>query len=306
MTRLCALYGVTRAGYYAWRARPSSAHAAQDRQLQQHIHRLFQQHHGAYGSPRLQRALRAEGWAVSRRRVARLMRAAGLRARVAQLYRANPRLHRFFGQHPNRLWARVARRPNQIWVGDITYVPVVGRWRFLAVVLDQCSRRVLAWALARTRDAHLTRTVLDAAVRRRRPRPGLIFHSDRGSEYAARAFRDRLRVLGIRQSATRGATPGDKADPRRAVRDGGPAAPRAPALRVVLQSPAPAFGAALSGAGGLRVASCITRGVNETEGRSRAVIALGEAGCCAPGGARTVGHYSCAGGRVARSLSAIR
>src|SRR5439155_1035288 len=94
---------------------------------------------------------------------------------------------------------------------DITYVPVVGRWRFLAVVLDQCSRRVLAWALGRTRDAHLTRAVLDAAVRRRRPRPGLIFHSDRGSEYAAQRFRDRLRVLGIRQSVTRGRAPGDNA-----------------------------------------------------------------------------------------------
>src|SRR5207245_7396835 len=119
--------------------------------------------------------------------------------------------HRCFGQHPRRLWACVARRLNQIWVGDITYLPVGGRWRFLAVVLDQCSRRVLAWALARTRDAHLTRTVLDAAVRRRRPRPGLIFHSDRGSEYAARAFRDRLRVLGLRQSTTRGRAPGANA-----------------------------------------------------------------------------------------------
>jgi len=128
-----------------------------------------------------------------------------------QIYRANPRLHRFYGQHPNRLWTRVATRPNQIWVGDITYVPVVGRWRFLAVVLDQYSRRVLAWMLGRTRDAHLTRAVLDAAVRRRRPRAGLVFHSDRGSEYAAQAFRDRLRALGIRQSATRVGTPGDNA-----------------------------------------------------------------------------------------------
>ncbi len=211
MTRLCAVYGVTCAGYYAWRRRPLSAHAAQDRELQRRIQQVFQQHHGTYGSPRMQRALQAEGWTVSRRRVARLMRGAGLRARVAQIYRANPRLHHFFGQHPNRLWTRVARRPNQIWVGDITYLPVVGRWRFLAVVLDQCSRRVLAWALSRTRDAHLTRTVLNAAVRRRRPRRGLIFHSDRGSEYAARAFRDRLQVLGIRQSATRGETPGDNA-----------------------------------------------------------------------------------------------
>ena len=140
----CPLYGVTRAGYYAWRQRPESARAAQDRELQQQIQRLFQQHRGAYGSPRIQRALPAEGCAVSRRRVARLLPTAGLRARVVQIYRANPRLHRFYGQHPNRLWTRVATRPNRIWVGDITSLPVVGRWRFLAVVLDQYSRRVLA------------------------------------------------------------------------------------------------------------------------------------------------------------------
>src|SRR5439155_743377 len=77
VTRLCAVYGVTRAGYYAWRQRPESAHAAQDRDLQQRIQRLFQQHRGTYGSPRIHRALQAEGCAVSRRRVARLMRAAG-------------------------------------------------------------------------------------------------------------------------------------------------------------------------------------------------------------------------------------
>ena len=211
MTRLCAVYGVTRGGYYAWRRRPVSRHAAQDRELQRRIQQLFQQHRGAYGSPRIQRALHAAGWAVSCRRVARLMCSAGLRARVVQIYRANPRLHRFYGQHPNRLWARVATRPDQIWVGDITYLPIGGRWRFLAVVLDQCSRRVLAWKLSRTRDARLTRGVLDAAVRRRRPRTGLIFHSDRGSEYAGHAFRDRLRALGIRQSTTRGGTPGDNA-----------------------------------------------------------------------------------------------
>ena len=116
MTRLCAVYGVTRAGYYAWRRRPLSAHAAQDRELQRRIQQVFQQQHGTYGSPRMQRALQAEGWTVSRRRVERLMRGAGLRARVAQLYRANPRLHHFFGQHPNRLWGRVATRPDRIWV----------------------------------------------------------------------------------------------------------------------------------------------------------------------------------------------
>ncbi len=129
------------------------------------------------------------------------MRAAGLRARVARVYRANPGLHRFYRQHPNRLPRDGARRPDQVWVSDITYLPVGGHWRFLAVVLDQRSRRVLAWTLGRRRDARLTRRVLDAALRRRRPPRGLIFHSDRGSEYVAAAFRDRLVALGIRQSS---------------------------------------------------------------------------------------------------------
>jgi transposase InsO family protein len=145
VTRLCALYGVTPAGYYAWRRRPESAHAVQDRQLTEIITGLFGAHQGRYGSPRIHEALRQAGWRVGRRRVERLMRAAGLRARVVRVYRSNPRLHRFFGQHPNRLPRGGARRPDQVWVGDITYVPVGARhWRFLAVVLDQCSRRVLA------------------------------------------------------------------------------------------------------------------------------------------------------------------
>lgn len=201
MTRLCELYGVTRAGFYAWRRRPLSAHAEQDRELSERIAAIFAAHRGRYGSPRIHRELIGMGWRVSRRRVERLMRAAGHRARVARVYRANPALHRFFGQHPNRLPAAGARRPDQVWVGDVTYLPVAGRWHFLAVVLDQCSRRVLAWTLGRRRDAHLTRQVLDAAVRRRRPPRGLVFHSDRGSEYVGATLRDRLRVLGIRQSS---------------------------------------------------------------------------------------------------------
>jgi transposase InsO family protein len=203
VTRLCALYGVTPAGYYAWRRRPERAHTGQDRRLSRRIATLFAAHRGRYGSPRIYRALRGEGWRVSRRRVERLMRAAGLRARVARVYRANPGLHRFYGQHPNRLPAGGARRPDEVWVGDITYLPLLRGWRFLAAVLDQRSRRAVAWRLGRRRDARLTRAVLDAAVRRRRPPRGLIFHSDRGSEYSAAAFRDRLVALGIRQSSAR-------------------------------------------------------------------------------------------------------
>jgi putative transposase len=158
-------------------------------------------HEGKYGSPRVYRALRTDGWTISRRRVERLMRRAGLRGRVARVYRPSRALNRFYHQHPNRVRYVTASAPNQIWLGDITYIAIAGQWRLLAVVLDQYSRRVLAWTLARRRDARLTRAVLDAAVRRRQPNAGLIFHSDRGSEYSAAAFRDRLTQLGVRQSS---------------------------------------------------------------------------------------------------------
>lgn len=209
MTRLCRRYGVTRSGYYAWRRRPSSAHAEQDRQLLTQIRRIFQAHAGRYGSPRVHRALTTAGVQVSRRRVARLMRAAGLRAKAVRGYRAKAGVHRFYARQPNRLRGLRVSGPNQVWVGDITYLPVAGRWWYLAVVMDQYSRRVLAWSLTPRRDATVTCAVLRAAARARRAQ-GVIFHSDRGSEYLAAPFHACVRALGLLQSAsTRG--PGDNA-----------------------------------------------------------------------------------------------
>lgn len=211
MSRLCTLVGVSRTGYYAWRNRGESAHRKQDRTLSEEIRVIFEEHRGRYGSPRVQLALAQRGLRVSRRRVERLMREDGLRARVARLYRSNPRLHKFYRQHPNRLWKKRAKRINQVWVGDVTYLSIGGRWSFLAVVMDQYSRRVLGWSLGPVRNTELTRAAFDSAARRRAPRPGLIFHSDRGTEYAGTTFRDRLRSLGVRQSMTRGGSPGDNA-----------------------------------------------------------------------------------------------
>ena len=171
MTRLCALYGVTRAGYYAWQARGESARRTQDRALLEEIRELFEASGGTYGSPRIQQALQAGGHRISRRRVERLMREAGLRARAAQLYPPRPRHQRFFGQHPNRLWTASVTASDQVWVGDVTYLAVAGRWWYLAVVMDYYSRRILAWRLARMRDTRLTRAVFAAATRRRRPSP---------------------------------------------------------------------------------------------------------------------------------------
>ena len=205
---------MTRGGYYAWRARHvqghESAHTAQDRTLLTRIHALFALHRGRYGSPRIHHDLVAEGVRVSRRRVARLMRTAGLQARAVQGYRGKAGVHRFYAAKPNLLKRGAAATCNRVWVGDITYLVVGGRWRYLAVVMDQCSRRVLAWTLRPRRDARVTRAVLDAALRRRQPAPGLIFHSDRGAEYLARPLQAFLVARGVLQS-TNAAGPGDNA-----------------------------------------------------------------------------------------------
>ncbi len=201
---------MTRSGYYAWRGRAESAHTVQDRALLEEIRRLFARHGGRYGSPRIHHDLQELGIRVSRRRVARLMRADGLRAKAVRGYRGKAGVHRFYTAHPNLLRRHPAARVDQVWVGDITYLAVAGRWRFLAVVMDQCSRRILAWTLQSTRTVRVTRAVLAAALRRRRPGAGLIFHSDRGSEYLAQPFRRHLEAHGIRQSAST-AGPGDNA-----------------------------------------------------------------------------------------------
>lgn len=211
MTRLCRLFTVTRAGFYAWRKRPASARRRQDRVLLGEMRAIFECSGGTYGSPRIYESLAVRGHRVSRRRVERLMRADGMRARVARVYRPKVGTHRWFGQHPNHVRRTHATRPNQIWVGDLTYLAVAGRWWYLAVVLDQYSRRVLAWRLGSTRDSRLTRAVVDAALRRRRPTRDLIFHSDRGSEFLGTPFRTRLAMHGVRQSMTRGGAPGENA-----------------------------------------------------------------------------------------------
>jgi putative transposase len=201
--RMCVLYGVTRVGYYAWRHRGESARRRRDRSLVGTIRGLFEQSRGTYGSPRIHRVLVASGERVSRRRVERLMREAGLRARAVTLYRRIPGLHGFFSSVPNRQRDSLATGPDQVWVGDITYLKVAGAWRYLAVVMDRYSRRVLGWSLGPKKDARLTLRALNHAVVHRHPRPGVIFHSDRGVEYAAYAFRNRLAALGFVQSMNR-------------------------------------------------------------------------------------------------------
>lgn len=164
--------------------------------------RRFARHRQCYGSPRIHDELVTAGVACSRRRVARLMRAAGLRAKAVRGYRAKAGIRARFGQHPNRVWGKHVTRQNQLWVGDITYLRLADGWRYLAVVLDHHSRRVLAWTLSRRRTARETCRVLATALRRRRPAGRLIFHSDRGTEYMGAAFCAFVARHGIAQSAS--------------------------------------------------------------------------------------------------------
>jgi transposase InsO family protein len=148
-------------------------------------------------------ALQQAGIRVGRKRVARLMRQGNLKARSARIYRRMPGTRDFFCAVPNRIVDFETTRVDQVWVGDVTYLKSAGRWRYLAVVLDRHSRRVLGWTLELRKDPTLTLEALNRALSGRRVTRGLIFHSDRGVEYAAYAYRTRLAALGIVQSMRR-------------------------------------------------------------------------------------------------------
>jgi len=200
---MCGLYGVTRAGFYAWRSRERSERERQNERLAARIRAVHETSRGTYGSPRIYQVLRRQGCRASENRIARVMRAQGIKARVATLRYTNPSLQHFFAATRNQQLELDLNAPDQVWVGDLTYLKVGGIYRYLAVVMDKYSRRVLGWAYGKRKDVALTLKALDRAVHARRPRPGLIFHTDRGIEYAADAFKQRLAELGIIQSMNR-------------------------------------------------------------------------------------------------------
>jgi transposase InsO family protein len=202
---------VTRAAFYAWRRRGKSPHKARDEHLIKRIREIFRSSEQSYGSPRIHAELRATGERVSVKRVARLMREAKLVARVARIYRRGNAVKQFFAQIPNLVVGFETTRLDQLWVGDITYLRSGNKWRFLAVVMDRHSRRIIGWSFARQRNLALTVDALNQAVMIRRPSPGLIFHSDRGSEYTQAGYRARLAECGIEQSTKRPTGFGDNA-----------------------------------------------------------------------------------------------
>jgi len=182
-----------------------------DEALLGRIRNIFTASEETYGSPRIHAALQDAGERVSEKRAARLMKQEGLVARIGHIYRRAQGVGRFFAQIPNRLLDMRVTHTDQVWVGDVTYLQSGGHWCYLAVVMDLYSRRILGWRYSHQRDLQLTAGALNEAVARRRPKPGLIFHSDRGIEYTQFAYQTRLAALDIQQSTKRPTGFGDNA-----------------------------------------------------------------------------------------------
>ena len=202
---LCDVMGVSAAGYYAWRGRPESPRKAANRALLAEIRRLHVAHRGRYGAPRIHAALRGLGHTASRGRIERLMRRQGIRAVTPRRFRVCTTDSRHdLPIAPNRLGQKfAAARPNQVWLADISYVPTSEGWLYLAVVLDLFTRKIVGWAMRDHMRAELTVAALTMAIQRQKPPPGLIHHSDRGSQYAAADYRKVLDAAGMIQSMSR-------------------------------------------------------------------------------------------------------
>ena len=200
---MCRVYGVTASGYYAWRRRRVSRRRFGAAVLLDEIRRIHRASGQTYGSPRIWEVLRTQGYRCGRHRVARLMRANGIRARIMRIYRRAPGVHEFFDGIQNARLKQIPIRIDQIWVADLTYLRVGRRYWYLAAVMDLYSRRIVGWALGAHRNVDLTRRAVRRALRRRRAPRGLIFHTDRGSEYGAYRYRRLLERYGVVQSMNR-------------------------------------------------------------------------------------------------------
>jgi len=200
---MCHFFGVSRSGYYAWKERKPSKRQQEDAELVKRICRIHKKSRGIYGSPRIHKALHKEGIYIGRNRVIRLMRSQGLKGRSASLYWKKAKLHKYFSGIPNRSRQVDLNKPDQVWLGDITYLKAARKWHYLAVVMDKFSRRIVGWKFGSRKDSELTMAALNQAIAKRKPKRGLVFHTDRGTEYGALVFRDRLDELGHIQSMNR-------------------------------------------------------------------------------------------------------
>jgi len=204
LAALCRVLRVSKSGYFAWLKRPESPRARQNRALVTQLKAVHTRSRGTYGRCRVHAALQAQGTPCSKNRVARLMRQEGLWGRRRRAFKATTNSKHSFPVAQNLL-ARdfTATAPDQVWVSDITYLPVEEGWEYLATVMDLHSRRIVGWAMQSTLERSLTLRALEMAIAQRQPGPGLIHHSDRGVQYACFDYQAALARQGIVPSMSR-------------------------------------------------------------------------------------------------------
>ena len=205
--RACALLSVSRSAYYQWSKHTPSARADKDAQLGERIMGIHHESRGTYGAPRVHRQLRREGIRCGRKRVARLMGRCGLAGRSKRRFKtttiADPAAETTATDRLRRAFTPASVALDRAWVGDITYLRTWEGWCYLATVIDLASRRVVGFAVADHMRASLVCDALKMALLARRPAAGLIFHSDRGSQYTSSVFRALLVSNGLVQSLSR-------------------------------------------------------------------------------------------------------
>lgn len=201
ITTMARVLGVSPSGYYAWCKRVLSARAKADAALTERVRSIHEDSRGTCGAPRIHAQLADEGIPVSRKRVARLMRESGLAGVSRRKKPGTTRRDKKARPAPDLVDREFkAKAPDRLWVADITYVPTLSGFLYLATVLDVFSRRIVGWAMAGHLRAELVVDALNMAVAQRRPGKGVIHHSDQGSQYTSLKFGKRCRDAGIRLS----------------------------------------------------------------------------------------------------------
>ena len=199
--KMCAVLSVSRSGYYNWHKRPESQRTKENKKLLQQIKRAYKDNRQVYGSPRITEALRDQGVICGQNRIARLMRENDIMAKTVRRFKTTTDSNHNLPVAPNLVQQNfTARAPNQLWTSDITYIWTSEGWLYLAVVLDVYARSIIGWATSARLTGKLVINALDQALFQRNVQPGLVFHSDRGSQFASCTFKERLEQNEMTQS----------------------------------------------------------------------------------------------------------
>ncbi len=210
--RLCKLLNVSESGYYEWCGRGPSARALEDEVLAEQLEANHAEHKERYGSRRHVAQLQRQGHKAGRNRVRRIMRESDLVSRRARLFKVTTKSDHEYAVAPNLLDRNFSpAAPNAAWVCDITFIRTTEGWLYLAVILDLFSRRVVGWSMGERITKRLAISALEMAIKRRETRPGMLVHSDRGSQYASTDHRKALQAVRLECSMSRKANCWDNA-----------------------------------------------------------------------------------------------